>query len=615
MRGLAIAAVLFYHGGFSWARGGYLGVSMFFTISGFLIARLIRAEYARRGGLRLGSFWLRRARRLLPAALIVLAAIAIVHGAFEGVSPQRLRGDVFAALAYIENWWLIHTQQIYTLIFGQASPVQHFWSLSIEEQFYLVFPLLCLGMHRFLRRRAYIAGVFAVLATGSFTLALSRSLNGDFARAYYGTDSRAGELLVGVTLAYLLAIAPTHHLSARRVLDGAGFACLAGLLVLWYSVGLESAFLFRGGTLLNASFTAGLLVACLQAGHTAAVCSVRPLRALGRVSYSVYLVHWPVFLWLTAARLSWNTPLLFGARVVVTFALAIPLYRLVESPIRRRVRMRGWRFAPALATGIVGVVGVTALLPASAAVVDVADAPTSVSHQLTSLRAAHTPPNVRRVLVVGDSVAWSLWIGLHQWGRAHAVDVQFYVAVGCGIGGAGTLDYLGIVRNTSTTCDSWSQGMSDAVTSARPDVVLVVDGLADLSPREFAVGNYANIGDPDFDAFLAQRITAMDTTLRSTGAHVLWTTYPHVRVPYAPGSTGHPPFVESDPARVDRLNSLVSATIASLPASSMLDLASYCRTRPGGEFDSHFRIDGVHFSTAGSLELSAQFGPQLLRSG
>jgi peptidoglycan/LPS O-acetylase OafA/YrhL len=169
LRGIAVATVLLYHAGVPWMIGGYLGVSTFFTLSGFLITSLLLAEHARTGRIHLAAFWERRFRRIMPAALAALC-LALVFGAFAADAYQRehLRGDTFATLGYVVNWWFIVTRRDYADIFGSPSPVQHFWSLAIEEQFYLAFPLLtALVLRSTSGSRRALAGVLAVLAAAS----------------------------------------------------------------------------------------------------------------------------------------------------------------------------------------------------------------------------------------------------------------------------------------------------------------------------------------------------------------------------------------------------------------------------------------------------------------
>src|SRR5215470_7983074 len=207
LRGIAVAAVLLYHAGLPWMIGGYLGVSTFFTLSGFLITSLILTEHARRGRIDLRAFWARRFRRIMPASFVALAGI-VVFGAFAADDYQqaRLRGDGLATLGYVLNWWLIATHRDYVDLFASPSPLQHFWSLAIEEQFYLVFPLLSamvLVVGRGSRRT--FAAVVGVFTLGS-VLCMWRLARGDTptSRLYYGTDTRAAELLVGALLAVAL---------------------------------------------------------------------------------------------------------------------------------------------------------------------------------------------------------------------------------------------------------------------------------------------------------------------------------------------------------------------------------------------------------------------------
>src|SRR5262249_28187326 len=208
LRGVAVAGVLLFHAGFSWAVGGFLGVSTFFTLSGFLITSLLIRERTATGSIRLRSFWARRFRRLMPAALLTLGLI-VLYGVFAATPEQlqNLRADVLAALGYGANWRFLFFGPSFSPLFSSPSPVRHFLRLPVEEQFYLVFPLIAVGVLAAARgsRRAF--GVtLAVLAIGSvlLTLALYHP-GGDTSRVYYGTDTRAVELFVGALLAVLFS--------------------------------------------------------------------------------------------------------------------------------------------------------------------------------------------------------------------------------------------------------------------------------------------------------------------------------------------------------------------------------------------------------------------------
>ena len=159
-------------------------------------------------------------------------------------------------------------------------------------------------------------------------------------------------------------------------------------------------------------------------------------------------------------------------------------------------------------------------------------------------------------------------LGLEDWGKTHGVQVGRYSALGCGVGGPGTLNYLGLIRPTFPDCAQWKQDMPQAVRAFKPDVVLVVVALADIAPREFPGGKFRSIGDPVYDARLTHQVQATARTLTSTGAQLQWATFPHVNIPYNAGGTGTPPFVENDPKRIDQLNALVAAALKPIPNAS-----------------------------------------------
>jgi peptidoglycan/LPS O-acetylase OafA/YrhL len=610
MRGIGLVAVLVYHGGYTFLPGAFFSISMFFTLSGFLITMLMIKEVARNGRIALGAFWLRRARRLLPAALLTLIGVLLLRRYFTSIAPSRLRGDVLAALGYVENWWLIHTNQAYGAIFSEGSPVQHFWSLAIEEQYYLFFPLLMVALHRLVVRNLRIAAVLAALTAASFAYAAWLSPNLD--RAYYNTFSRASEILVGILAAFLVAQFDRERTDgARHAIDALGIVAIVGMAWLWSSIDLHDPFVFRGGTLFNSIFTCLVIVACLQPGIVARFLNVAPWRRFGSISYGVYLVHWPIFLILDEARLGLGHNKTFAVQVAVTLVVAISMYHLFENPIRRGKMLPGRTFFVMVAIGTALVMGLALNLPDDDPnVLDLSTA-SPVSGQLAALHDTKPIAGDQRVMVVGDSMSWSVWVGLDDWGKTHKVQFGRYSALGCGIGGPGTLDYLGLVRSSFPDCGQWHKNMGQAVRSFRPNTVVVVMGLADLSPRKFPDGKFHSLGDPAFDARLTKRIQRLARTLTSTGASLRWATFPHVDIPFTAGGTGDPPFVENDPKRMDELNALVASAIADVPRASMLDLAGYMRSRPGGELESSFRPDGAHLSATGTNEVARWLGPQL----
>ncbi len=244
--------------------------------------------------------------------------------------------------------------------------------------------------------------------------------------------------------------------------------------------------------------------------------------------------------------------------------------------------------------------------------IDLSDAG-PVAGQLDALAKTPKIAGDTRALLVGDSMGWSVSVGLSDWGQQHHLQVGRYTALGCGVGGPGTLNYLGLVRATFPDCADWQRLMRTAVTDFQPDVALVVVGLADIAPRRFPDGSFRSIGDPRFDARLTAKVRAMARTLTSTGARLQWATFPHVNIPYNAGGTGTPPFVENDPKRIDQLNALVGAALKSIPNASLVDFAGYSQSRPGGELDHDYRPDGAHLSVQGTADVANWLGPKLLR--
>ena len=341
LRGLAVLAVLFFHGGFGWAAGGFLGVSTFFTLSGFLITSLLVGEHRRTGSISRRGFFGRRLRRLVPAAL--LGALVVLAFGFTVATPDQQRalfGDMATALTYTINWHFIASGQSYAQLFAAPSPLQHFWSLAVEGQFYLVFGLVAAwALHaRHPNRRLAILVGLAMAAS----LALTRFAGFSHDRIFYGTDTRAFEILAGSALALLLTRRsdPGAGPSFGRALSLVGAVALGACVVLWATTSLSSSWIYAGGLAAYAGLSTLVILAVVlvPAGLFGRLLSVAPLRAIGLVSYGLYVFHWPVFLWLTPARTHLALWPDFGIRMLVTTALALASYFLVEVPVRRRRR-------------------------------------------------------------------------------------------------------------------------------------------------------------------------------------------------------------------------------------------------------------------------------------
>jgi peptidoglycan/LPS O-acetylase OafA/YrhL len=352
LRAFAVSAVVLYHLGAHWLRGGYLGVDLFFVISGFLITTLLIEERDRTGRIGLGAFWLRRGRRLLPALFVMLSfvmAYVLIAGRAGNATVgsldfANLRGDGIATMLYVANWHLIATSQSYFAQFSAPSPLIHTWSLAIEEQFYLLWPLAVIAMlsargQRWRRLGATLAGLGAI--GSAIEMAVLFHPGVDPSRVYYGTDTRAFDLLIGAAMAFLtVGWVPTP--SQRRALRFAGWPCLAFLLLAWVlagdSVGMPRSFMYRGGF-----FLCGLAAAVVIAASVfrpdqslAAALSVRPLVAIGAVSYGVYLWHWPIIVFMNATTLHFGGWKLTAVRLGLITIFTVASYKLVELPVSRR---------------------------------------------------------------------------------------------------------------------------------------------------------------------------------------------------------------------------------------------------------------------------------------
>ena len=345
LRAVAVLAVLLYHGEINAFVGGFLGVEVFFTISGYLITSLLLAERAQSGDVDLPGFWFRRARRLLPAVFLLLLAVLTYAVIFLPDEVARLRSDALASAAYVTNWYLIYSQQSYFQAVGRPSLLRHLWSLAVEEQFYVLWPLIFTVAMRLWRPAYVLGGILIGVILSTALMAALYQPNIDPSRVYYGTDARAAGLLVGAALAFVWKPGASHRRADRLPLDAIGFAAL-GVLTFWMlSLGEFSPFLYRGGFLLLALTTAVLIAVAVspKAQRLPALLSLRVLRYIGTRSYGIYLWHWPVYM-LTRPQLDvalTGLPLL-AVRLLLTFGLAELSYRFVESPIRHGALGHAW---------------------------------------------------------------------------------------------------------------------------------------------------------------------------------------------------------------------------------------------------------------------------------
>lgn len=526
LRGLAVIGVLLFHGGFSWASGGYLGVSAFFTLSGYLITSLLIAEKNRTGRIALGTFWSRRVRRLLPASLAALAGISI-YAWFWAPDLQRvhLRGDLIGSLFYVANWRLLARGSSYAEIQSSPSLVSHFWSLAIEEQFYVLWPLLVAGLLAWRGRRALVAAS-GVLLVGSVAMCivLMDVVGSSLDAVYFGTGTRAAELLVGALLAVAVpaARAVSGPPERARVFVALGTVALVVMLVLWSVAEHGDAWQYRGGFALHGVLTAVVVAGVVHPGPLGRVLSWRPLRAAGLVSYGLYLYHWPVFVIVDEDRLDIGQWPLFGVRMAITIGLTLVSYRFLEQPIRRGGVIPERRLWPAALLGMF-VVLVLILLgtrnppqvafgdfdPTEAAVSVVTAPPqttptappdgtptTEAPGDPTSTTAVPVPPPVA-VMTIGDS-------GMYD--ATPALRATFF-AVGTSSSVEAAFPGIGLTNEVGDWRTDWRRKVEENT----PELSIVMLGGFDLE--------YLEANGPEAYGAIADELMAI---LTSRGGRVAW---------------------------------------------------------------------------------------------
>jgi peptidoglycan/LPS O-acetylase OafA/YrhL len=639
LRGLAVAAVLLYHSQFGFASGGYLGVSLFFTLSGFLITSLLLTQVRERGRVQLGTFWSRRARRLLPAATLALAGVLLFGATIaSGDQLRELRGDVLAALGYVANWRFYLSGQSYAALFSAPSPVLHFWSLAIEEQFYLIFPLLVAFVVWATKARRYLLGL--ILSAGIVSSVLAgRALYGTSgsSRVYYGTDTRSAELLIGALLAVIVAgrVTPARAPSARAraFASVAGSAALGVMVWWWATVEQQAAWLYRGGFALHACFAAIVIAAARVDGPFARALAWRPLARLGLISYGVYLFHWPIFLWLTADRTGLAPVPLLVLRLLVTLAISIASFVFLEQPILQGRRLRGAYpkvAIPATAVALVtALVFVTSEAPASTIVL----APlSSQPSALRIVRVKSTPHTARplaappvsaapaislhrsfsesrpvRIMVVGDSVGLSFGRGLELWAAETGAAVVENDAIrSCSLGRHLRVRLpFGQEVPVPHGCEEWDKKWPETIESFDPDVVFTLYTMWEIEWRQLPDGHWGKPGDPAFDQWQLNEYQTATDVLSRRGAPVLWLNIACQKKAIEP----------NDLFWIHNTKTLPKLA-ASRPAAHIVDVDRLlCPHGPpnpdfGGVHD--IRPDGSHFCDAGALEVARWLMPIVL---
>jgi peptidoglycan/LPS O-acetylase OafA/YrhL len=623
IRAIAVIAVVGYHVG--WLRGGFLGVDVFFVLSGYLITTLLLRELNRTGRIDLGQFWARRARRLFPAVLFLLTVCVaeVAHsGAIATYSARR--ADIVSTLFYYANWHFIATDQSYFAAYAGVSPLRHMWSLAIEEQFYLVWPLLVSGVFLVHQRRAAL--LFTILGAGlASVIAMAYEFDRtDPSRAYFGTDTRVHVLLAGAAFSVVLVRHPS--LLANRVLrrvDRWGAPVVVGLVGIAFALlSDQSPFYYRGGSLLFAIATVLLLFSVELRPHAALarVLSAQPLRWIGQLSYSLYLWHWPIIVWLDRLRPIQST---FGRRILeigATLVLASFSYYVIERPVRYGqvpwLRLSKRRLAVAALVSALAVCGATIAATNAPSLdnaqTDCAPGSPGLGTFTWCVRVSPTALNAPVIVAVGDSTSLALDPGLRSVASARA-----WRYVQAGHGGCSVLplqfpqpvDSTGIAR--AQVCSMSAPAVIKRVTAMYKPSVWVISDRVPLRPLRERTGQILSDADPRHNAEIARVLRTTIRRLVAADAQVVLVGAAPAGAPAecgarTTGACGGKAYSASDRGTRE-LNLMyrdlareMPGSVAFVPVADVLCRGGHCPATIDGVLA---RWDGIHLTTAFSRRL------------
>ncbi len=664
-RALAVAVVLLFHGRVSWMSGGYLGVSVFFTLSGYLITALLLAEQSNSGRVNAAAFYARRARRLLPAGLVCVVGVSLMAAAgwFRGIA--NLRRDALGAIFQVFNWVKLASGESYADLnaaqAGLKRPLDHFWSLAIEEQFYWLWPVTFIGLLALARRRPRLSPLVSVgILTGLSAIAapvVAQVWGAD--AAYWATPARMSEILAGALVACWLRSRHLNHreLPARMaLLAPVGFGALAVGCVL-FPDGRGPA--YQGAMPLVAAASAALIIGLQADGKLRTLLGTLPLVGLGKISYGVYLYHWPIFVLID--RKSWAITVgeSLAIKSALTLAVAIASYYLVERPIRTATWMlpRRTLVAALAGTAVVAFVAVT-IVPAASkyygvdeaaaaqAAIDTGSveplvplatsttiavstvpatavastatandtAPVPTVPAVTTTTELTVPPRPVRIVVVGDSTAEATGAGVVAWAAANPAFAQVTLVTGpgCGLVLGGYLELATGERDVTAECGMYvGEIVPQKVAELHPDVVMVMSTVWDVQDRRLTQnGPLLSPMDPAVEATMKVSLSKFTDSLLAQGVpRVVWVAAP-TPLPSLAGGVDK----QAEPDRHAVLHRVIATIAQSRPAVRLVDLAAWVRDQPIGT-DREARIDGVHWTSEASLLIANEFlGPALVQA-
>ncbi|MEM9519527.1 MAG: acyltransferase family protein [Actinomycetota bacterium] len=652
VRSIGLAMALLTHSGYAWAPGGFVGVSVFFAMSGFLITTLLLRPAPDRAAM--ADFWIRRFRRLLPPALLMIAGTLIL-GFLVDLGPTRadLQSDALASLLYFANWHFLITGNTYDAIFTAPSPFHHMWSLSIEEQFYLFFPFVIFG----LRRAGLTLRQIGWVMVGLWALAVAANL---WTGVVYGADttylathSRLSEIMAGAALACLvpgLLDRDRRVDISNRVRSWVLAAALIGSIVnvgFFFTIRDSDPEIAQGVLPIVSVASVAIVAGILLVPRFSAAMSVGPLPLIGRMSYAVYLIHWPIFLWLTPERTGLGDLPLLLLRLIVTFALAGLSYRFIETPSRRYATRPP---LPVIVAPVMAAVAAAVLIIVPTtddlSVVEAAEAEletlfsdrvaststTAAPVEATAATGAETdaapslstssPTTVPNGPIVaamfGDSTAFFTQFGVGRWALENTEElvlVEGGATVGCPLGRGGERDFDRGITAPGPECD-WTDAWPSIIERQGIEIAILQVGPWEVAEyRATPSAQWTRIGEPEHEAYLEAELRASVNALLAGGAEqVIVLTSPYIHVGRLDPSRTAGAIAASEPERMDAFNALLQRLFSTEERVAVVDLAGHVASISNGLVDPDLMPDGLHFDEAASNLVGEWLSPTIVET-
>lgn len=600
---------MLFHFGWTALPGGYLGVDVFFVLSGFLIAGILLRRFDRPGGPGLTDFWLRRARRLLPALGLMLIVVAMVTSFAPPLEQKTVFGQGIATLLYSNNWYLIFTDTAYFDQLQDASPLLHTWTLGVEEQWYVVFPIALLAFVYFSRTKpgriavGLLAAAVVSAGWGAYLTISGESIE----RVYFGTDVRCQELLIGAALAAAFHHAPTRQRlrtwlgGVRSWIGWAGIAVLGLMLVFVHG---DQRWQYSFGLFILALAIAAVIWAAMETkGSLAMFLAWKPLAYIGLISYGLYLWHWPLYVWFSGGQQSFGAAQILSV-MILTAGAALASYYWLELPIRHQ-RWQWTHNRRGLYLLVITPLCLAALL--SACTQDRRDVVGSDQHREV-YEAGGYDGQGPKVFLLGDSIGDNLRASFGA-----VPDPGFSLTgttyLGCGLLPNG-LVVGGELRPNDMPCAAWAKQWPKDIINRQPDLTIVT------SPIQFRHniiddnGRELTFGTPEYLQFY---LDSMDRTIAAAQAGSKQVAVMNAMCNAVP--EGNQVASElNDPNRQLWINGATAQLLERHPDVALIDISGWdCGQSPAQarQLAAERKYDGLHYSKQGSLEAWAQLAPQI----